>query len=83
MDTQLDAVRHRICKVEDEIVEVKQKLAAAEHAQNVESERSLFNLLLWLNKQLLSLQEQKNLHLRNQAPSKFLPPACTYSKLSL
>ena len=77
-DSQLDAVRHRICKAEDEIVEVKQKLAAAEHAHNAEREQSLFNLLLSLNNQLLSLQEQKNILLQNQAPSKFLPSACTY-----
>ena len=78
MDSQLGAVRHRICKAEDEIVEVKQKLAAAEYAHNAERERSLFNLLLSLNNQLLSLQEQKNILLQNQAPGKPLPSACTY-----
>ena len=70
MDSQLDAVRHRICKAEDEIAEVKQKLAAAERAHDAEREQSLFNLLLSLNNQLSGLQEEKNILLRNQAPSK-------------
>ncbi len=72
MDSQLDAVRHRICKTEDEIVEVKQKVAAAEDAHNAEREQSHFNLLLSLNQQLSGLQEKENILLRSQAPSKSL-----------
>ncbi len=70
MDSQLDAVRHRIRKAEDEIVVVKQDLAAAEHAQNAERAKSLFDLLLSLNNQLSGLQEKENILLRSQAPSK-------------
>ncbi len=78
MDSQLDAVRHRICKTEDEIVEVKQKVAAAEDAHNAEREQSHFNLLLSLNQQLSGLQEKENILLRSQAPSKSLSSACTH-----
>ena len=70
MDSQLDAVRHRICKAEDEIVKTKQDLAAAEQTGNKGKERVLLNLLLSLNNQVLSLNEQENILLRNQAPSK-------------
>ena len=41
MDSQLDAVRHRICKAENEIVEIKQDLAAAKKAKNREREGKL------------------------------------------
>ena len=34
MDSQLDAVRDKICKAEDEIVETKQQLATARQAGN-------------------------------------------------
>ena len=70
MDGQLEAVRQDIQDVKDEIVEVKQKLAAAEQAHNVEKEKSFFDLLLSLNNQLSGLQEEKNILLRNQAPNK-------------
>ena len=70
MDNQLKEVRHRIRKAEVEIVEVKQDLAAAKEAKNVEREKSLFDMLLSLNNQLLSLQEKENILLRSQAPSK-------------
>ena len=76
-DSQLDAVQHRIRKAEVEIVEVKQKLAAAEHAHNADKEKTFLDLLLSLNNQVLSLnnqlsnlQEEKNILLRNQASSK-------------
>lgn len=62
MDGQLEAVRQDMHTVKDEIAEVKQSLAVAEHAHNA--------LLLSLNNQLLSLQEEKNILLRSQAPSK-------------
>ena len=61
MDGQLEAVRQDMRTVKDEIVEVKQGLAVAEHAHNA--------LLLSLNNQLLSLSEKENILLRNQAPS--------------
>ena len=70
MDSQLEAVRQDIRDVKDEIVEVKQKLAAAEQAHDAEKEQSLLNLLLSLNNQLSGLQEEKTILLRNQAPSK-------------
>ena len=78
MDSQLEAVRQDIGSVKDEIVKTKQDLAAAEQAGNMGKERVLLDLLLSLNNQLLSLQEEKNILLRNQAPSKSLPSACTY-----
>ena len=55
MDSQLEAVRQDIRDVKDEIVEVKQKVAAAEDAHNAEREQSHFNLLLSLNQQLSGL----------------------------
>ena len=58
MDGQLEAVRQDMRNVKDEIVEVKQGLAVAEHAHNA--------LLLSLNNQLLSLNEKENILLRNQ-----------------
>ena len=70
MDSQLEAVRQGIRSVKDEIVDVKQGLAVAEHAHNTQREKSLFNMLLSLNKQLLCLNEKENILLRNQAPSK-------------
>ncbi len=70
MDGQLKAVRQDIRSVKEEIVQTKQDLAAAKQAQNEEKERSLFELLLSLNNQLLSLQEKENILLRSQAPSK-------------
>ena len=78
MDSQLEAVRQDIGSVKDGIVKTKQDLAAAEQAGNKGKERVLLDLLLSLNNQLLSLQEEKNILLRNQAPSKSLPSACTY-----
>ncbi|KAA6417312.1 MAG: hypothetical protein FRX49_12700 [Trebouxia sp. A1-2] len=71
MDSQLDAVRHRICKAEDEIVETKQELAAAKQAGNkggAEEVKFLRGQLLSLNNQLSSLQEEKNILLRSQTP---------------
>lgn len=78
MDSQLEAVRQDIGSVKDEIVKTKQDLAAAEQVGNKGKERVLLDLLLSLNNQLLSLQEEKNILLRNPAPSKSLPSACTY-----
>ncbi|KAL0023206.1 hypothetical protein WJX79_002805 [Trebouxia sp. C0005] len=69
MDSQLEAVRQDIGSVKDEIVKTKQDLAAAEQAGNKGKERVLLDLLLSLNNQLLSLQEEKHFLLRNQAPS--------------
>ncbi|KAA6429048.1 MAG: hypothetical protein FRX49_01158 [Trebouxia sp. A1-2] len=62
MDGQLEAVRQDMRSVKDKIAEVKQGLAVAEHAHNA--------LLLSLNNQLLSLQEEKNILLRSQAPTR-------------
>ncbi|KAL0047747.1 hypothetical protein WJX82_010836 [Trebouxia sp. C0006] len=73
MDSQLEAVRQDIRDVKDEIVEVKQKVAAAEDAHNAEREQSHFNLLLSLNQQLSGLQEKENILLRSQAPRKHDP----------
>ena len=70
MDSQLEAVRHKMCKVEDEIVELKQDLAAAKEAKNGEQERKLFDMLLSLNNQLSGLQEKENILMRSLAPSK-------------
>ena len=70
MDSQLEAVRQDIGSVKDEIVKTKQDLAAAEQAGNKEEKRVLLDLLLSLNNQLLSLQEEKNILLRSQTPSK-------------
>lgn len=72
VDSQLGAVRQDIRDVKDEIVEVKQKLAAAEQAHNVEKDLllSLNNQLSGLQNQLSGLQEEKTILLRNQAPSK-------------
>ena len=61
MDSQLEAVRQDIGSVKDEIVKTKQDLAAAEQAGNKGKERVLLDLLLSLNNQLLSLQEEKNI----------------------
>ena len=77
MDSQLEAVRHKIPKVEDKIEKIEQDLAAAKEAKNGEQERKLFDMLLslnnqlsGLNNQLSGLQEEKNILLRSQAPSK-------------
>ena len=70
MDSQLEAVRHKIPKVEDKIEKIEQDLAAAKEAKNGEQESKLFDMLLSLNSQLSSLQEEKNILLRSQAPSK-------------
>ena len=70
MDGELEAVRQDIGSVKDEIVKTEQDLAAAEQAGNKEKERVLLDLLLSLHNQLLSLNEQKNILLRRQAPSK-------------
>ena len=78
MDGQLEAVRQDIGSVKNEIIKTKQDLAAAEQAGNKEKERVLWDLLLSLNNQLSGLQEEKNILLRSQAPSKPLPLACTY-----
>ena len=83
MDSQLEAVKHDIRDVKWKIAKTEQNLA--EHAHNAERDKvfldlllSLNNQLLSLNNQLLNLQEEKNILLRNQAPSKSLPSACTY-----
>ena len=70
MTSHMEQVRHRIRKAEDEIVEIKQDLAAAKEAKNGEQERKLFDLLLSLNNQLSGLQEKENIILRSQEPSK-------------
>ena len=70
MDSQLEAVQHRVRTVEGRLVEAEQDLAAAKEAKNGEQERKLFDLLLSLNNQLSGLQEEKNILLRSQAPSK-------------
>ena len=69
MDGQLEAVRQNMRTVKDKIVAVERGLAVAEHAHNA--------LLLSLSNQLLILQEEKNILLRSQAPSKPLPSADT------
>ena len=82
MDSQLEAVRQDIHDVKWKVAKTEQNLA--EHAHNAEREKvlldlllSLNNQLLSLNNQLLSLQEEKNIILQKQAPSKSLPSACT------
>lgn len=73
MDSQLEAVQHRVRTVEGRIVKTEQDLAAAaEQAKNKENERALLDLLLSLNNQLIGLQEEKNILLRSQAASKQL-----------
>ena len=71
MDSELEPVKQDICSVRERIVRYEQKLAAAEQAGNKEEEKSLIDLLS-------GLQEKENILLRNQAPSKSLPSACTY-----
>ena len=63
MDSQLEPFRQDIRNVRERIVKYEQKLAAAERAGNKEEEKSLLDLLR-------SLQEEKNILLRSQAPSK-------------
>ena len=73
MESQLEEVRHRIRKAEDEIVEVKQELAIAKQAGNKGGEeevRFLRGRLEKLDSQLLSLNEKENILLRSQAPGK-------------
>lgn len=79
MDGQLEADIH---DVKGNIVNIQQKLAAAEDAHNEEIEKQLLDILLSLNNQLLTLYQMQNILLSNQAPSKpFLPdlptPCCT------
>ena len=66
MDSHLEEVRHRIRKAEVEIVEVKQELAIAKQAGSKGGEEEV----RFLRSRLLSLQEEKNILLRSQAPSK-------------
>ena len=75
MDSQLEAVRQDRRDVKHEKIGVMQRLAAAEHAHNVDQDLllRLNNQLLSLNNQLLSLNEKENILLRNQAPSKSCP----------
>lgn len=68
MDGQLEAVRQEIRDVKGKIAKTEQNLA--EHAHNAEKEKSFLDLLLSLNNQLSGLQEEKNILLRHQAPSK-------------
>jgi len=70
MDGQLEAVRQDIGSVKDKILAIEQDLAAAKEAKHGEREKSLFDMLLSVNNQLLSLQEKENILLRSQAPSK-------------
>ena len=84
MDSQLEAVRHKIPKVEDKIVKIEQDLATAKQdletakqTNDKEKERFLCDLLLGLNNQLgglnnqlSGLQEKENILLRSQAPGK-------------
>ena len=66
MDSQLKQVQR---KVEEEIVEVKQDLALAKQAGNKGGEeevRCLCGRLEKLDSRLLSLQEEKNILLREQ-----------------
>ena len=73
MESQLEEVRHRIRKAEDEIVLVKQELAIAKQAGNKGGEeevRFLRGRLEKLDSQLLSLNEKENILLRSQAPGK-------------
>ena len=70
MESQLEKVRHKIRKAEDEIVEVKQELAIAKQAGNKGEEevRFLRGRVEKLDSQLLSLNEKENILLRSQAP---------------
>ncbi len=63
MDGQLEPVRQDIRNVQERIVKYEEKLAAAERAGNMEEEKPLLDLLR-------GLQEEKNILLRSQAPSK-------------
>ena len=69
MDSQVEAVRCKILKLEDETVEIKQELATAKQEKNGEKEGKLFDMLLSLNNRLSGLQEKENILLRSQAPS--------------
>lgn len=66
MDSQLEEVRHRARKVEDNITDVQQDLATARQAKDVVQERVFAELLLNYNKQLLSLQEKETILLHRQ-----------------
>lgn len=70
MDSQLEEVRHRARKVEDNITDVQQDLATARQAKDVVQERVFSELLLNYNKQLLSLQEKETILLHRQTSSK-------------
>ena len=70
MDGQLDPVKQDMRNIQERIVRYEQKLSIAEQAGNKEEERKLFDMLLSLNNQLSGLQEEKNILLRSQAPSK-------------
>ena len=70
MDSQLEAVQHRVRTVEGRLVKAEQDLAAANEAKNGEKERKVFDMLLSLNNQLSGLQEKENILLRSLAPSK-------------
>ena len=67
VDSQLEAVQQRVRTVEGRIVKAKQDLAEAKQANNNEGEKSMFDLLLSLYHQALSLQQEKNILLRGQA----------------
>ena len=68
MDSQLEAVRQDIREVKGKIAKIEQNLA--EQAHNAEREKSFFDLLLSLNNRLSGLQEETNILLRSQTPSK-------------
>ncbi|KAL3133629.1 hypothetical protein ABBQ32_008146 [Trebouxia sp. C0010 RCD-2024] len=70
MDSQLEAVQHKIPTVEDKIVRIEQDLATAKQTNDKEKEMLVFQLLLSLNNQLSGLQEEKNILLRGPAPSR-------------
>ena len=71
------SVRHKISRDENKIVKIVEDLATAKQINDKEKERFLCDLLLslnnqlgGLNNQLSGLQEEKNILLRSQAPSK-------------
>ncbi|DBB14526.1 TPA: hypothetical protein ACH3X3_004806 [Trebouxia sp. C0006] len=74
MDGQLEAVRQDIGSVKDKILAIEQDLAAAKEAKHGEREKSLFDMLLSVNNQLLSLQEKENILLRSRAPRQAVNP---------
>lgn len=64
MDSQLEALQDRVCAVNRRMIKAKQDLVAAKEAKNGEQIRSLFELLLSLDSQLLGLDEEQNVLLR-------------------